>query len=320
MKKLAIVLTIVAAVIVAAWFGTFSLRRSKAEDYFEAGNKYLAERNDSQAILEYKKGAFLYSTADIYFALGQAYFLNQNFSRAGNYFKKALTKDEKHAKSIFGLSEVYLYQEKPDEARDFLESKNLDDTLLNIELARIYIALEEDEKAEKLIEEETDNLSKFYQAKILLLQEQYKEVARKLSQVEAKENDERTILLKEPTILEIKAISDAASQSLKTTNSASRKVILGEALNQSTDAVIAIPILKKVTEKNATYRDAFLFLGHAYILAKLFEPAKETLIKAVDLDSIHYPSWLYLGTAYEGLGNEEVANNCYKKAEELKDK
>ncbi len=280
----------------------------------------MAERNDRQAIIEYKKGAFLYPTADIYFALGQAYFLNQSLSRAESNFKKALIKDADHAKAIFGLAETYFYQEKYSQALTLIENKNIDDPLLKVELARIYLSQEEDEKAEKLIEDKTDNLAKFLQAKILLFQEQYNDVPDKLSQVEAKEGNERTIILKEPTLSEIKAIEDAANQSLKTANSETRKVIFGEALNQSGDAAVALPILKKVAEKNATYRDAYIFWGHSYILIKNFEAAKETLLKAVDLDPIYYPSWLYLGQAYEGLKNPEVANNCYEKAKELKEK
>jgi len=328
LKKLAIALVIIAALLAGTWYGTFSLRRARANDYLETGNKYFAERNDREAILEYKKGAFLYPTSELYFALGQVYFLNQNLSRAETYFKNALAKstqggsasggDPNHAKAAFGLSETYLYQEKYDEALRTLEEKNSDDSLINIGLTRIYLSQEEDEKAEKQIENSSSNLSRFYQAKILLFQEQYHGIPDKLSQVEAKDADERTMLPSEPTLSYIKILEDAIRQSLKTTNDATRKVILGEVLNQTGDAAIALPILKKVAEENSTYRDAYVFLGHSYLLIKKFDQAKDILLKAIDLDPIYYPSWLYLGEAYEGLGNEEVANNCYEKAKELK--
>ncbi|GAH01261.1 unnamed protein product, partial [marine sediment metagenome] len=148
-------------------------------------------------------------------------------------------------------------------------------------------------------------------------QEQYEDVKDKLPEVEAKQSDERTMLLKEPDEGEIKVIRDAATQSLKTSNEASRKVIFGEALNQTGDAVIALPILKKVAEENTTYRDAYVFLGRSYILMKNYEQAKDTLLKAKELDSIYYPTWLYLGEAYEGLENQELANTCYEKARKL---
>jgi len=317
LKKLAIALIIIAALIAGAWYGTFSLRRAKANDYLEVGNKYLADINDGQAILEYKKAAFLYSTSDIYFALGQAYFLNQNYSTAESYFKKALIKDTNHAKAAFGLAETYLYQEKYDEAREMLEGKNIDDSLINIELARIFIAQEQDEKAENQLKDKTDNLSKFYQAKILLYQEQFTDTKRKLAEVEIQDDNQRTMLLAPPSKLQVNVISDAATQTQKTSNSDSRKVIFGEALNQTGDAAVAFPILKKVASDNPTYRDAFVFLGHSYLLIKKYETAKDTLLKAKDLDPIYYPTWLYLGEAYEGLDDMELANTCYEKAEKL---
>jgi tetratricopeptide (TPR) repeat protein len=305
LKKLAIAFVIIAALIVGAWYGTFSLRQAKAEKYLDNGNKYFAEGNDREAIIEYKKGAFLYPAADIYFALGQVYFLNQNLSRAETYFKNALAKDANHSKAAFGLSETYLFQEKYSEAEELIAGKSLGNDLISIQLSRIYLAQEKDEKAEKSLEGKNGNLEKFYQAKILLYQGQFSDA------------EERTMLILPPDQSKIKVIDDAIDQTQKTSNSDSRKVIFGEALNQTYDAPLALPILKKVAESNATYRDACVFLGHSYLLIKQYETAKDTLLKAKELDPIYYPTWLYLSKAYKGLGDAELANTCYEKAEKL---
>lgn len=318
MKKIAIVLVIIAALLAGAWYGTFSLRSQKANAYLESGNKYLADFNDKQAILEYKKGAFLYPSADIYFALGQSYFLNQNYSTAEYYFKKALKKDNNHINANFGLSETYLFQEKYPEAEQLLADKNSQAELISVQLARIYLAQAQNEKAQKALENQNDNLAKFYQAKLLLFQEQFQDAAQKLTEIEPKDNRTRTMLLLPPDQSEIDVLNQAANQMQKVSNPDSQKVILGEALNQTNDAVIALPILKKVAEKNPTYRDAQVFLGHSYILIKKYETAKDILLKAKELDPVFYPTWLYLSQTYKGLGDEVLANTCYDKAKKLR--
>lgn len=305
-------------VLVGAWFGTSPIRAKKARVYFETGSKYFQEQNDRQAIIEYKKALILDDKADYFFALGEVYFLNQNYSQAESYFNKALRKNPQDVKSLFGLSETLNYQQKFDQALRAIESKNLTDSLWKIQLARLYLSQEKDEKAQKTLENQTDNLSRFYQAKILLYEQDYLEVKNKLALVEAKNDQKRTMLISEPEEKDIQVIIDAAQQSEKIANLTTRKVIFAEALNQTGDAILAGPILKKVAEGDPTYRDSFAFLGHSYILIKNFEAARDALLKAKELDPVNYATWIYLGKAYEGLGNEEMAKTCMDKAEKLK--
>jgi len=298
---------------------TGPVRANYAQSYFNEGEKLLQERNDRQAIIEYKKAIYLQEKSDYLFALGEVYFLNQNYSQAEYYFKKTIKKDANNAQALFGLSENYFVQQKYDQALSTIEGKNSADLLLKIQLARIYLSQEQDDKAENAIKSQTDNLAKFYQAKILLYQQQLETAINKLSEVEKKAGDQkRTMLIAEPGESDIQIIKDAISQSKKTANDATRKVIFGESLNQTGDAACALSILKRVAEGDPTYRDAYVFLGHSYILVRNFEAAKDALLKAKELDPIYYPTWMYLAQAYEGLGNSELAKTCADKAEKLK--
>lgn len=97
------------------------------------------------------------------------------------------------------------------------------------------------------------------------------------------------------------------------------------------------------TKKDPDYRDAYFYLGYAYL--KITEELKnketkelfdektieqfnnltmdkslEAFLKARDLDPLYAPTYEFLAYIYNKLGNEENARLAYEKAEELKNR
>ena len=89
----------------------------------------------------------------------------------------------------------------------------------------------------------------------------------------------------------------------------------------------ALVCFKVASEKDKNYRDAFFYLGYSYLkktekqnnneTTEQENNAKEAFLKAKDLDPLYAQTYEFLAYIYNNLGDEENAQLCYNKYQEL---
>ncbi len=85
----------------------------------------------------------------------------------------------------------------------------------------------------------------------------------------------------------------------------------GKNLLEGNQAQCAIINLKKATDLEPKYRDAWVWLGYAYLKNNQPQEAVNSLKKAEELDPIHADTFKLLATAYEEIGDEEASQKAW---------
>lgn len=328
MKKASIIIAIVITLFVLAWFGTISWRKSIASTYMSSGDNLLNQEKYSEAIFEYKKVNFLSpKNPEANYKIGKAYFYSWNLTEASSYFQKAISLDTKYNPAYLAQAEIYLINQKFDDAKAILDKANEKDSLIHLSLARTYFGLNDLSKAQDElgeIQKDQRKLEKYYSVVFALAEESpaTTELAPKVKDLESIELKKFT-KTEEPipsyTLTDgmIDNCQKALTQISKISNESSRKIIVAEILIQGEDFAIAIPSLEKVVKENENYRDALVFLGQAYYLDHKYDKAKDTLLNAKNIDPTFGPTWQFLGLTYEALGDKDLSNEAFDKAKML---
>lgn len=128
-------------------------------DYIDAKNNlgavYLKQKKWDLAIQCFKEVSenLLYATPEMPFSnLGWAYFYQKMYGQAKTYFKKSLEISPVFLNAVHGLASLYIETAQYNQAIDFLHQalkKNPDAGILYSDLAKVYEALKEFDKARK---------------------------------------------------------------------------------------------------------------------------------------------------------------------------
>ena len=90
MRKIIIFLIII-ALLVLAWFFSAPLRAKKAASYLNLGDQKIAEKNYSEAILDYKKAEVLTpKRAEVSFKIGEGYYAAGDLPKAIDYLENSV--------------------------------------------------------------------------------------------------------------------------------------------------------------------------------------------------------------------------------------
>ena len=324
-KIILIVIGVFLALALASWFLFSGVRSRAADSYITKGDEQLKQGNFEQAVLEYKKSSILYSKPQAFYRIGEIYFLDYKIDEAEKNFKTAIELDKNFTNGYLGLSQVDLRNQKLDDAlqqakkAENIDSKNI---MTKIQVAKVYLAQQDENKANQEINNSSDQIALYYLSILDLAQGKIDEAKSALTELHTKDHKpgiiDELIFKSDASTSDIQKIEGVSISISKTSQENSRLVILAEALNQTGDQDIAIPILQKIAGKQKNYRDAHLFLGHSYMLNRDWNRAKDELITAKNIDPTYGLTWNWLSTVYENLGEKDAAKDAKERWEKLK--
>lgn len=94
-------------------------------------------------------------------------------------------------------------------------------------------------------------------------------------------------------------------------------VVSGTRQLNSNEIDMALITLEQAAQKDKNYRDAWLYLGVAYLKNSDYNSAVKALELAKQIDPIYPPVYQYLALAYEKTGDVELSKECYNKYNQL---
>lgn len=109
-------------------------------------------------------------------------------------------------------------------------------------------------------------------------------------------------------------VESAFRRMLTTKSPATRKLILGQLLNQVGESGLAITKLEELIEDYPDMRDGWVFLAYGQIQEEELDQAIESLNKAKELDPSHSLTFELLAKAYQAQDQTEIAKEMLLKA------
>lgn len=305
-KKILIIISII-ILLTATFFLARPYRLNLAQKYTQSGENLINKQEFHQAALEFRKAGILSpANADISYKTAQAYQFDQNFKAANSYYKKAIKINPQNKDYYLSFAKCWEQQNNFNEAiftlrqgLDKISDKNSKKDL-NIFLGQIYLIQNENTKAQKAFE---DSQSDYWLGIYYGFVQDYEKAQKYFS----KSNE-----------INAKIFNESCEKIIITANSATKKVIFAQILNQTENARLALPILKDVIANYPDYRDGWVFLGYSYLELKEYDLAEEALNSALDLDPINSLTYELLARVYKAKGDTDKARESEKKSNELK--
>ena len=312
------------------WVGLDGQRATLAEEYLAKGESLEESSQFKQAYFQYKKAqvATPRSFAPYYhqglllkkinqdekaikalkssiglaqeelapiFALAKIYYEQKNYGEAEQYFQNCLAVEPTNSKLSFWLGKSQMNQDRLKEAE---ESFKLALELSPSSQYHLYLGLT---LAFRNLNSAQQELERYYQSQSLSFSDFQG------SSVQGTNTEDNQDLRK------------AFERMIKTESPATKKLILGQLLNQVGESGLAVKKLEELTKEYPKMRDGWVFLGYGYILENKIDQAIETLEKAEQIDPTNEQTFQLLGRAYEARGEESTAREMLLKANMLKE-
>jgi tetratricopeptide (TPR) repeat protein len=307
MKKPFIFLSII-IMLVALWFILAPVRAKKANNYLVLGDQQIAEKNYPEAILAYKKADVLTpGKAQISLKIGEGYNAAGDIPKSIDYLEKAQSQDPKNKDIYLKLADVLSTNNQQDLAISYLE-KGINQipfgNELYLELGKIYLTSDDPQKALDNFEKINSDDKNYYSAVALSFSQKWDEA--------------RDLLVDRDQTDRNKNLLEAIDKIQNTKSPNTQKVILAQTLNLDNDSILALPLLKEVTNTDPKYRDAWVFLGYTYLSLNDYNNAEKALNAAADIDPTYSLTFELLARTYQSKGDQAKADENSKKAEMLK--
>lgn len=300
---------------IGAWFIFKTDRAMAAESLLNLGDKYLQDKNYSQALIAYKKAALLtprsyapylkqgilaketehyqeaidfinrsinFGPAELsaYLALGETYLLNNDLGNAKAAFESAKKIAPKDDKIDFLLFETQLLENNLDEAQ-----KNLVNAQKNNNLPKYIIF-------DALLESLNDPT--------------------KSSEIIADINSDTDL-----GGLTLTDFSNLFQKLTDTENITSRELMIYQTFAQVGQANFGIVGLEKITKENPEMRDGWIMLAYSYLLGSQPDKAKIAIDQAIELDPVYPATYYLLSKYYEAKGDIKQSESTLDHAREL---
>jgi len=296
---------VVAGLSIGSWFIFKNDRAMAAKSYLDLGDKYLNDKNYSQALIAYKKAAILTPRSFApYLKQGILAKETGHLEEAVNFISYSIQFGPQELSSYLVLGETYLLKNDLGNAKcAFERAKKIAPKNDNISFLLFETALKDNdlEAAERnLTEAEKNNdLPKYKICQALL--ESFDDPSKSLSIIADIDSSNGI------NGLTLADFSNLFQKLNETKNDASKKVMIFSAFSQVGEIYFGTKGLEGVTQENPKMRDAWVFLSYSYLLGNEPDKAKEVINKAIELDPV-YPATYYLLSKYWEEKNNTVAS------------
>lgn len=310
-----VVLLVVAGLSVTAWFLFKNERATAAESYLAKGDKFLNEKNYSQALIAYKKAALLTPRSFApYFKQGLLAKETLNYQEAIDFVNRSVNLAPNEAEIYLALGEIYLSVNDTANANDtFKEAQRILPSSDEVNFMLFEVALKNGDlsEAQRNLEaaEKNSDLSKYKIYNALL--ESFNDPTKSL---------EITAEVDQPVDLgglNLADFSNLFQKLIKTENIDSRKVMIYQVFSQIGEVDFGTKGLEEISKNNPEMRDAWVFLAYSYLLDNQPEKAKSAIDKATTLDPVFPATYYLLSKYYEVKGDTKQAEKSLEHAQEL---
>jgi len=312
------------------WFLMSGTRARLAEEYLDRGEKLEQENHYKEAYLNYKKAEVVTprSFAPFYrqamvlkkvnqidrsikaleksisfakaemapsFALGKIYYEKKDYSKAENYFQNCLSFEPDNSEVFFWLGRSKMNQNRLSEAEEDLQTAL---ELFPSPRYHLYLGLV---LAFRDLSSAQKELKEYYQGQNLSFAD-FQE--NRVQGAESKKEDD---------------LKKAFDRMFKTESKATKRLILGQLLNQVGESGLAVQQLSQLTAEYPDMRDGWVFLGYGYLLENRPDQALTVLEKAKKIDPTHGLTFQLISQAQETLGNHSAAREALINARMLEE-
>ena len=272
------------------WFILKSRRTARAETYLQ----------EKTLLGSLKASILLPHSPQVHLELGRIYFSQKEYQKAKNEYDKAL----KLCKNCPESSEIHLELKK---------------TAISQAIAAGDIETAKDNLAGGIELNPEDPTIRFYYGVFLSATGDYAEGFKNLNSVTKSDETEsqREILLSA-----LKKILNLKS-SIFNSDNPQNTLLVGTAFWQMGYDNLAIGQFEKATKIDPEYRDAWIYLGKAYLQqsttnnqqsTEALNKAEEALEKAAEIDPVYPETFYLLSQAYEKLKKPDESKQAAKKA------
>lgn len=300
---------------VGAWFIFKNDRTMAAESYLNLGDKYLQDKNYSQALIAYKKAAiFTPHSFAPYLKQGVLAKETLHYQEAIDFINRSISLGPQELEPYLVLGDAYLLNNDLANAKAvFQQAKKISPTNDNISFLLFETALLDNnlDAAQKNLEEaEKDNSLPKYKIYQALLRS-FNDPTESLSLV-AGINSSTDI-----NGLTLSDFSNLFQKLVETENTTSREVMIYQTFSQLGEIDFGTRGLEKITEDNPEMRDAWVFLTYSYLLGSQPDKAKTALDKAIKLDPVYPATYYLLSKYYEAKGDTKQSESALTHARDL---
>lgn len=282
------------------------LEESNESDYYlRAGLFYHKVKQYQKAINTYHRGLIVSkNSSELYAALGLTYLSQKKWAEARKAFNRSLKRDPKNPDALAGLGDIALVNKNFPKARDLVQKALAIDpqriAALSV-LGDLYMKERKYEDAEKIYEklhklrpEEKWILLEFDDAKNGVILDQIKELI---------ENEEFS-----------EAAQNYVSLLEESPDNPNYYFGLGQMYMRLKKYGLSIQINLEGLEKNPDVNALRVALGYAYFYGDQLEEARQTLTKAIEIDSKNPEALAGLGRVNALEENYCAAESAYREA------
>ncbi|MFC1651612.1 tetratricopeptide repeat protein [Patescibacteria group bacterium] len=312
-KTLLIILTVIAAIILAVVVSYFVFGRSfgveTAEKYYNQGDKHFKQQEYTEAIADFEKSLSLNGNSETkikaYLGLGEIYELKSQYTEAENNYREAIDTNEKDQSAILALMNLNLKFGR------YQEIVNEHDTLTDSDqgkliLARAYIIQESLEKGSEILGDQGDE-ALYLQGLIRLAQEKPLEAKDLLNQARSRVDQNLQTKI-DQALKEIKKLESEK-------NKAYYFALVGKLCNDLNEPEFALRSFNEALNTLPDYRDAWVGMGYAYLKRMRYDLAEKSLRTALKYDSIYSVTEYLLGKVYFDQNKFKEAIKVFNRAE-----
>jgi len=264
--------------------------------YFKQANIYKKINQEDMAIKSYEKSiAYAKEEMAPTFALAKTYFEQKDYSAAKGYFERCFAFEPENSEVHFWIGRCQMSLGLLKEAQESLKTAT---ELFPASNYNLYLALV---LAYENLPKAQNELEKYYQSQDFSFEDF------KTSNVAGAKEQEQ------------KQIKAAFERMVRTESPATKKLILGQLLNQLGESGLAVKKLEELVSQEPKIRDAWVFLGYGYLMEDQPDQAIRALNKAKAIDPIHPLTFELLAKAYKAQDNESAARENLLKSQMLGD-
>jgi tetratricopeptide (TPR) repeat protein len=229
------------------------------------------------------------------FALAKTYYNQKNYLEAEKYFQHCFAYEPTNSELYFWLGKSQMNQNRLAEAQ-----KSFKIALETFPSAQyhLYLGLT---LAYQDIKDADEEIEKYTKGREVSFQNLNRKVL-------AAKNDKTC-----------QQIEETFKRMLATESPATRKLLLGQLLNQIGESGLATAKLTELTEEYPDLRDGWVFLAYGQIQENQIEEAIESLNKAEEIDPTYSLTYELLSKAYQANNQTETAKEMQLKANMLKE-
>ncbi len=303
------------------------------EAYYHLATNQIDQSKLAEAIKNLKKAISLKNEMIFEIALGNAYFLSNNFEEAEKAYNEVLAEDSNSIKAMQGLSAAYLKEDKDAEAEEILRRAiqvSSDDAALFYNLGIVLQKMERFDEAFQSFKAAVERKSPYPAAQINLAQllftagktEEAEKLFRQASLYEPKNPNiwlgiAAALEAKKDYKMALSNIEKAISLDPTLIEAKINQAIILVKLDRKQEGLEKLIQLKQINPENSKVISS---LGWAYLEDKKLDLAAENLETALRLNPKDAFSYNNLGIVMQLKGEHEKARISFEKAKDLKPK